>query len=184
VRRPDCIVARLRSSTATTHNRLERRLNAIERFCNPELRTDLIERYAAFYLPAEAALATYIARITEMDFDWRSRTDPLTAAARGRRLPNFPVPRGEAEALGMIYVLEGSTLGGRLILRSVSERGVDVSDLRFLDPYGADTGRRWRRFLAVLQRHTQGDEARVGQACDGAIRAFEHAERVLCGDSA
>jgi heme oxygenase len=184
MRRPDCIVARLRSSTATAHIQLEQRLQAVERFCDPVFREDLIRRYAAFHIPAEHALAGLFTGVANLGVDWGSRSASFALAAGNDPLPVFPAPRNLAEAMGMLYVLEGSRLGGRLILRTVSERGGDVSDLQFLDPYGADTGRRWQRFLNVLQRHTEGDETRIEQTCDGAIRAFEHAERVLCGDSA
>jgi heme oxygenase len=98
--------------------------------------------------------------------------------------PTFPAPESQAEALGMLYVLEGSTLGGRLILRTLKDRGVDDPRLAFLDPYGPETGVRWRSFQSVLARETSHDEKLVAQACGGALSGFWHAERVLCGDAA
>jgi heme oxygenase len=95
-------------------------------------------------------------------------------------LPAFPSPANLAEALGMLYVLEGSTLGGHVILRTLRNAGVDCAPLAFLDPYGPDTGRRWRDFLIVLEQET-GSEMRRDAACKGAVLAFEHALEVLCG---
>jgi heme oxygenase len=80
----------------------------------------------------------------------------------------------------MLYVLEGSTLGGRIILRMLASRGVQDPSLAFLDPYGAQTGARWRGFLAVLAREADDNEERIAQACDGARSGFSHAERLLC----
>ena len=80
----------------------------------------------------------------------------------------------------MLYVLEGSTLGGRFILQTLIGLKVDVSELTFLDPYGADAGSLWCSFLLVLERETMGDNARA-DACRGSLAAFAHAERVLCG---
>lgn len=82
----------------------------------------------------------------------------------------------------MFYVLEGSTLGGHVILRGLAARGVTDAGLAFLDPYGAETGARWRGFLAVLAREVRDDGAKAA-ACIGAVRVFRHAERILCGDS-
>ena len=55
-----------------------------------------------------------------------------------------------AEAFGCLYVLEGSTLGGRVISRHVQSRlGSDVPRA-FLDAYGSRTGERWQAFRAAL----------------------------------
>ena len=83
----------------------------------------------------------------------------------------------------MLYVLEGSTLGGRFITGALAARGVTDPDLAFLDPYRDQTGVRWRGFLAVLVREVR-DNGLIAEACRGAMRAFDHAETILCGDAA
>lgn len=174
-------VARLRAVTGETHARLERRLNAIERFSQAARRKELIERFAALHLPAALTLARHLRDIPGLDFEGRSRARFSRHAASGPVCAAFPEPRNAAEALGVMYVLEGSTLGGRLILQAVADRGIDVSELAFMDPYGADTGRRWRSFLAVLERETADDDEALAGACRGALAAFVHAEQILCG---
>lgn len=59
-------------------------------------------------------------------------------------------PPRTATALGVLYVLEGSTLGGR-VLRDEALRRLGTVPTRFLDGYGVDTGRRWRETRAVLE---------------------------------
>lgn len=174
-------LARLRLATGEIHGRLERNLDAIERFADPQSRAELAARFAALHMPAGAALARKLEAVAGLDLATRDRNHLFAAAKDRQPLPEFPEPRSTAEALGMLYVLEGSTLGGRLILRALRERGVDVSGLAFLDPYGAETGARWRSFLAILERETAGDAERIGAACEGALRAFAHTEAVLCG---
>jgi heme oxygenase len=57
-----------------------------------------------------------------------------------------------AEAVGGAYVIEGSTLGGRVILRHIQRRfGPNVAHA-FLDGYGANTGKKWQSFRAALER--------------------------------
>lgn len=55
-----------------------------------------------------------------------------------------------AEAVGGAYVLEGSTLGGRVISRHIRERfGADVPR-SFLECYGESTGEKWQTFRSAL----------------------------------
>jgi heme oxygenase len=71
-----------------------------------------------------------------------------------RALPRCPgtAIAGRAEALGSLYVLEGSTLGGRLIGRNLQRclgtacRQADT----YFNGYGAQTGPMWRQFLDEL----------------------------------
>ena len=174
---------RLRAATRDMHERLDRRMDAIERLADPVLREELLARYAAFHLPADAALAPHLDSVAGLDFGERSRA-PLLTDANDDGHPCFPRPGSRGEALGMLYVLEGSTLGGRFILRELTRRGVDDPRLSFLDPYGAETGRRWRGFLDVLERETADDPGSVDAAEVGAVRGFAHAERILCGATA
>lgn len=176
------VLARLRASTQEDHERLEARVEAVARLADLKERPRLIQLYAALHIPAETALAPYLSELPGLDFEARRRA-PLLRAYAGAVAPAFPAPGSAAEALGMFYVLEGSTLGGRMILRELAGHGVDDEALAFLDPYGTETGARWRGFLAVLARETGDNEGLLLQACRGAIRAFRHAERVLCEDA-
>lgn len=56
-----------------------------------------------------------------------------------------------AAAAGALYVMEGSTLGGRIISRSLQAAPWHPPQrLRYWNPYGDDTGRRWSETLAYL----------------------------------
>lgn len=67
---------------------------------------------------------------------------------------DVPNDNFEARAWGMIYVLEGSTLGAQVICRSLESclgiskgKGAD-----FFYGYGQETGKRWTQFLARLEQ--------------------------------
>ena len=174
-------IARLREATRELHERLDGRLDAVAQLRDPARRGALVERYAALHRPAEDRLEPFLADVPDLDFAARSaaRRPPAPEAAA----TDFPAPRSRSEALGMLYVLEGSLLGGRFILREVAAAGGPVESLAFLDPYGREGGGRWRSFLGVLERQLAEDE-QIAEACEGARRAFRHAERVLCGSAA
>ncbi|RED19726.1 heme oxygenase [Flavobacterium cutihirudinis] len=79
-----------------------------------------------------------------------------------------------AFALGILYVVEGSTLGGRFILKNVSKRPELSGDqgVSYFNGYGDKTGSFWKSFLSFLseyeQEHNCGDEI-----IEGAIFAFD-----------
>ena len=57
------------------------------------------------------------------------------------------------EALGAMYVSEGSTLGGMMMKKMWQDHPVigDRSSFAFLGCYGSQTGARWKSFLQVLE---------------------------------
>lgn len=61
----------------------------------------------------------------------------------------------DGELLGVLYVLEGSCLGARILVRMVASLGLsDCFGARHLHVQAADTGA-WRSFLAVLDATEQ-----------------------------
>ncbi len=134
-------------------------------------RRALVEGYAAMHGGAAASLAP-----------WLSGIDGLAPAAgtpAGPLPPGAPTLGSRAEALGFHYVMEGSALGGRVILRQLDAEGVDTAGLRFLHPHGARTGGRWRALLAVLDRELAGNPGALGEAAGGARKGFAFARACL-----
>ena len=78
------------------------------------------------------------------------------------------------EKLGWVYVVEGSTLGGRLILKFLNGKFDDLQEkgARFLDGYGADTGLRWKAFLSQLSTYAV-ENNQEEEVIGGAVKAFD-----------
>jgi heme oxygenase len=175
----------LRAATSSVHRRLDQTLGLIDRLQHPETRAALLGRYYAFHKAAETALAPFLSAISDLDFAARCRS-PLIAQglqdldqpAPMDAAPGFDVGT-RAEAFGAFYVLEGSSLGGRSILKSLVRRRAPLAGLSFLDPYGACTAARWLGFLAILERETACGKEAVGQAVSGALKAFAFADLCL-----
>ena len=93
--------------------------------------------------------------------------------------PPIPVIPDAAAALGALYVLEGATLGGRVIHRHVAGP-LGLTPARggaYYHGYGAATGTRWKELGAAIDRHVaaHGDEDRVVEgavACFAALEAW------------
>jgi heme oxygenase len=95
-------------------------------------------------------------------------TAGLREIARCKRLPAF---HSADRALGCAYVLEGATLGGRVIFKQLARvlgrRGRFPA--RFFAGDGERTSVHWRRFCATLN----ADTADVDEMCSGAADAFD-----------
>lgn len=83
---------------------------------------------------------------------------------------------GDAAAAGCLYVIEGSALGARLLLRDVGPLGFDAdAGASFLHRHaGEGTARRWRDFTAMLE--AAGFDAAADRAMlDAAAATFTRA---------
>jgi heme oxygenase len=83
-----------------------------------------------------------------------------------------------ARALGCLYVMEGQTLGGRVLLRALRQPGAPVP-AAFLDAYGDATGARWQELGRALEARARAAPDDVPHAVAGAIEAFERMQRWL-----
>lgn len=171
--------SRLREATREDHARLEARVDILRRIAEPAGRAELVARFWRLHAAAEAAIAPWLEDLAELDFAARRRTAQLRRDLHHHGLaPTEPAAgvtvASRSEALGLMYVLEGSTLGGKVIRREAEAAGRDLAGLSFLDPYGAAAGARWRSFLDVLA------QAEPEAAVAGARAGFRHAEETLC----
>ncbi|WP_031530703.1 biliverdin-producing heme oxygenase [Dyadobacter crusticola] len=62
---------------------------------------------------------------------------------------------GISEAMGVMYVMEGSTLGGKIIYKHVHDKlGLDPeSGAAYFWGYGDQTGTMWKAFVSVLAQY-------------------------------
>ena len=170
--------ARLRTETAPAHERLERSLDLLRRPLERERFTALLIRLHGFHQAWERALALRLPaasvpgprlRLIAQDLGALGLGDDTIGAiphcAQAASLGDHP-----DTALGSVYVLEGSTLGGRMIAHHLSEAAwLPPAGLRYFDPYGDATAARWRQTLAQLA-DAGGDADRI---VAGAVRTFE-----------
>lgn len=173
-------LSRLRAATASLHSDLESRFNAVVALSDSHRRVQVITRYERLYRQSYVALRPLLADIDDLDFERRGRIwQPLAAREDAGE---FPALTDRYAALGMLYVIEGSTLGGRIIQRELLKRGVSDPAIGFLDPYGNAAGSLWRGLITVIERETAGDSGRIDALCEGAVVGFRFADKMLCGE--
>ncbi|MGY1891697.1 biliverdin-producing heme oxygenase [Pseudomonas sp. SDT291_1_S447] len=179
----------LRAGTAELHIALEKRLPFFSDLLDTQAFVRLMKAYYGFYLPLESALQQSDAIPTDFDLAPRLKTPILLAdllalgvsAAALQSLPQceqLPLIDSSAACLGVLYVLEGATLGGQILRREISSRlGLEANNgAAFLDIYGAATGRRWRDFIEYLGSRpmSAAERAAVVTAAQTTFSCFEH----------
>jgi heme oxygenase len=183
--KPRSMLDVLRTRTATHHHGLESDLRIEERLSGVDTRGPLIAGYNTLYNESEAVLRPHLWDMSDLMFFSRFRSRKILRkvellCSRNPLIePVFPAVTTKAEALGAMYVLEGSTLGGKKILKTLRSQGVSTDELHFLDPYGKDAGALWRSFLSVLERETAHDALGMNECVSGAIKAFVFAATCL-----
>ena len=174
------ILEQLKSATAVAHASLERRV----RIARP---TPTLAEYRAyltamhgFTLPLEARWAGLPRALREaLELDKRSKAglvradlDALDARLGPAARPLcrlLPPSNTDSEALGALYVLEGSTLGARYLLRHLAPLGIaDASS--YFRSYGEELGAMWQKLRALLAAHDSNQSRTLVQS---ALRTFE-----------
>jgi len=91
---------------------------------------------------------------------------------------NFPVIESMAQLIGVLYTLEGSTLGGQHISRCLEKfLGLTQdSSVCFFNGYGERTQAMWQEFLDFAESMPVDD---CGEAAHSACQVFDLFERVL-----
>lgn len=164
---------RLRAATAEAHAALDRRFQHLDLTCCEDYRRFLAANAAAL-LPIERALERSGVRNLLPDWVRRMRSAAIRADLQhlgGRASPLPAEPRLDPGGmLGVLYVLEGSRLGARFLLKAVT-RSPDPA-VRAATAYlsHGEGQPLWPAFLAVLERAaTTVDDAEL---IAGATRAF------------
>ncbi|MGY1803712.1 biliverdin-producing heme oxygenase [Blastococcus sp. SYSU D00922] len=158
----DDVLRRLRTGTAEEHEDVERTLDLLDPDLARNRLAAVLDRMHGFWLASEAGLdawaGTHPADAAALDWPRRRRAamfaEDLRAldAAPSSGGPTLPPLAGTDEALGRLYVLEGSTLGGTFIDRHLASLPhlADVR-VRAFSPYGGETGAMWAAFRRVTR---------------------------------
>ena len=177
----------LRDATREVHERLHHlpdfaalaagRLNRAEY-------TRLLARLYGFHAPVEQAVAVALPQDGPDATAWRRAgllhadlvqmgLDPAAIPLLPQAAPpNILTP---AAALGWLYVIEGSTLGGRLLARGLDGILLGPQGRTFLSASLQLGHVRWAAVGAAID-HYGHDEAKRGQMVAGAVTAFQSFE--------
>lgn len=201
------LMAQLKQDTAEIHQRVESQL----RFLRPDFTLsqyrEVLLQFLGFYRSCEDRLQAATVGTELESFVCERLKSPsleqdlallgcgaeaIDRAPRPLDLPNLPT---SVASLGMMYVLEGATLGGAIIERHLRQHfgwgghvdahppttETDKQPLHFFGLYGAQVGQRWRAFVALTE--SQASERNSPLILESACHTFTSFERWLHGNS-
>ncbi len=166
------LLARLKEATAALHREAECYVRILDRGATVDDYRRYLVAMHGFHAPIEQRFATHaglacggFAPETRCKAPWL-RAD--LAALGASELPwceAVPITETLAQAIGAAYVVEGSMLGGRVILARLPPALAPLRGkaTRFLEGYGAGTGAQWRRFAELA--HPADEAAAIAAAC-------------------
>ncbi len=162
----------LKRATADLHRRLESDLGLLAPDLTLERYRKVLECFFGFYAPIEAELAHVASASDTFGLPLRARTEriesDLISLGLSRReilsLPRcdqLPPLSSTEQGAGCLYVLEGASLGGRVIAPVLQERlGVTQGNgASFFVGDGEQTQARWSAFLDWLEGLVQAGAA-------------------------
>jgi heme oxygenase len=175
----------LRERTSPLHRQIEAVLRLPGAIQSRDDYQAWLGRYLGFYEPLEGSLAAFP--------EWEGLGLEMTTRSHARGLVDDLVSLGSdpeveprakpamlpelpsfAHALGAFYVVEGATLGGRLILRDLEARLSQqiCGATRFFGNRGDAVGPMWRSFRAALDGFGLEQPRLCADAVMGAERTF------------
>lgn len=171
------------------HIALEKRLPFFCAALNHPHYLHLIQAYYGFYQPLEQRLLDSGLVPSDFNLAERLKVPTLRGDLHALGLTDeaidalplcqaLPAMTSVQTCLGVLYVVEGATLGGQILRREIAARLNLQADngAAFLDVYGADTGRRWRQFTDYMGAQPLQAEARqtVVHAAQDTFSCLEH----------
>jgi heme oxygenase len=156
----------LKTATESAHRDLETALQPQwSRMSDASNYRRLLEVFYGFYAPLEGSITTHLPGSVLPDLDMRRKAswilEDLRVLGHDVVPPHCSQPPAidsADAAMGALYVLEGSTLGGRHICKLV-RRGLPGAPLRFFEGYGPATGPNWIRFQQALEAWGENNDS-------------------------
>jgi heme oxygenase len=185
------IMAQLKEATRTHHDRMER--DPLSRGLNQAQPThayylQVLSAYYGFYAPLEQRLQAAVDwQAHGFDLHPRLKTDLLVhdllalgatgvSIAQIPHCPLLPPLSDLPTALGCLYVLEGSTLGGQLMARHLAATlELDATNgAAFFNSYGPEVGPMWKAFRSFVDAQPESSAPAIIASACATFSALEH----------
>lgn len=178
----EAVATALKKKTMDAHQALENLLiPKLQTISTQEDYVELLKTFYGYFSPVEKVIERHLTPQQLPDIKRRRKAAFLLndlsvlgfSAGDVPISPFVPIVTHEVQAWGALYVLEGSTLGGRgitrMLLKQCSE--ITINHLKFFNGYGEETGPMWTRFQEALN-NLEYNDSEVGIAIKAANETF------------
>ncbi|RZF59702.1 biliverdin-producing heme oxygenase [Sphingobacterium corticibacterium] len=177
---------KIKETTKVGHQETEKKVVLrIKGISNDADYVELLKCFYAYFHAVEKAIAPYIEKVLP-DYRERRNSSYIKAdiEALGGTTDELPVAiapevNDAVQAMGALYVLEGSIMGGPYIVQMLQKKGIEKG-FSFFSGYGAESGQKWGSFTAVLNALPENELDKV-KAIDTANETFRRFGNVFDG---
>ena len=177
----------IKDATKVAHQELEKKvILKLKAVRSDEDYADMLKHFFAYFRAVEQAIAPYINSELLPDHADRRNSEYLKRdieelGLKVDELPTVRVPKVEntLQALGAMYVMEGSVMGGPIIVQMLAKYGV-VKGMSFFSGYGEATGAMWGKFVSVMNAQAS-NSAEEALAINAANETFSRFSEVFDG---
>ncbi len=184
------VLVRLKEETNELHHKLQDN-NSFQGVGSPPISREqyinLLKKFLGFYSAVEEKfLEIQELTSTKFDFEKRKKTHLIEKdleklgilKAEIKTLPicnEIPELDTFGKALGCLYVLEGSTLGGQILSRNLTTVGLGKDNgANFINCYGNEVGTMWKSFGEFLVTNSsKGNEEEIIQSAKETFSALD-----------
>lgn len=171
---------KIKEATKVGHQETEKKVVLrIKRIANEADYVELLKCFYAYFYAVEKTIAPYIEAVPP-DYRERRNSSYIKAdiEALGGSIDDLPTaiaPEiGDAvQAMGALYVLEGSIMGGPYIVQMLQKRGIEKG-FSFFSGYGSGSSRMWASFTDALNAlpKSELDKVKAIATADETFRKF------------
>jgi heme oxygenase len=164
------LIEKIRQQTRPNHEALEHAMSPfIMQVSNVNEYARLLRFFYGYFKPVQRAIDQALDREKLPDYDQRRKPEWILRDLQdlGEKdhagIPLYteaPSVNDPAEAIGALYVLEGSSLGGKVICNIIAGNlGIpDKKGLSFFYGYGPAAAVKWKDFMAVINSYTDAED--------------------------
>ena len=179
------ILGKLKEATRTQHENLENTVDVMNNMFSPEDYKTLLTKFYRFYAAIEPKVAANDLQSAGFDFSARRKIPLLEKdlkalgifeEAQSSLWNDLPALDTLAAAFGSLYVMEGATLGGQVIMRHLKQH-LDITPENggaFFNSYGAQVGPMWKEFCTIATEFAEknGDDETIINAARETFDSF------------
>ena len=182
----------IKKATKKAHLDLEKKvIRKLKAISNEQDYADFLSYFYAYFSHLEKAMGPFIDESLIPHYNDRRNSSYLkrdleTIGYGDSSLPDTAVPEihNHLEALGALYVMEGSIMGGQIIVKILEKQGI-TRGVSFFSGYGSDNSKRWKAFTDAMDENVTSEAQkntvlRVAEetfSCFGKV--FDHGKKIL-----
>jgi len=159
---------KIKEATKEAHQQLEKKvIFKLKGIRNNADYADLLKYFYAYFNTIEQVIKPYLTEQVLPDYAMRRNSGYLKQDIKElggsvSELPYVQAPQigSTIEALGALYVMEGSIMGGSIIVQMLAKYGV-TKGTSFFSGYGESTGEMWGKFITVLNSEAKDEKQEI-----------------------